>query len=413
VHRSTLGWTTLVALGVAACGTDATDQEVGAPADSPSTIVVTSSGAGAGSLSEALARASADPRISEIALAPGVTSVGARTLSFTGSQLLTIDGRGATLSGETLAITGAMHGVVIRNLTVADAPGNGIEIDVPAAATGEFEVRLVNVTVTDAVDHGVLVEDQENNSAAGIVLDVTQSTFTGNGNVAGASVSDRDGIRVNEGGMGNIRARIVNSRFTNNGADGVELDEQGAGDVQLEVVGTAFDENGPFDPEDYDDGIDVDEAGDGDIVARFTNATANGNFDQGIDLNENDAGNLDVKLVNVTANGNGAEGIDLEEDDDADGGGDLVTEFTNVEASRNGGLDGGPGAKIEEDGPGSLMASLTRVTASDNDEAGLSLEQQGRTGDARGQVTIRNLVAEGNPDGPWVTDGPVDVTTIP
>ncbi|HEX5819820.1 MAG TPA: right-handed parallel beta-helix repeat-containing protein [Gemmatimonadales bacterium] len=397
-------------VAVAACSPD---QSTSVPADSPATITVTSNGDGAGSLADALARAGADQRITEIALGPGVTSVGSRPLSFVGSQLLTINGGGATITGETLHITGAPAGVVIRNLTVAGAPGNGIEIDVPSGATGDYVVRLQNVTVTDAVDHGVLVEDQIDNSAASIVLEVLQGTFTGNGNVAGASVSDRDGIRVNEGGMGDIRARIVGSKFTGNGADGVELDEKGDGDVHVEVVGTSFDDNGPFDTEDYDDGIDVDEDGAGDIVARFTNTTANGNFDQGIDLNENDAGDMDVTLVNVSADGNGGEGIDLEEDDDVDGGGNLLATLTNVSANGNGRLDGAPGAKIEEDGPGSLVATLTDITASNNSEAGLSLEQQGRPGDARGQVTITRLVAEGNPDGPYVTDGPVDVTLVP
>lgn len=407
-HRNIALGSALVA--VAACSSD---QSTSVPADSPATITVTSNGDGAGSLADALARASADERITEIALEPGVTSVGSRALNFRGRQLLTINGRGATISGETLRIAGAPVGVVIRNLTVAGAPGNGIEIDVPADATGDYVVRLQHVTVTDAVDHGVLVEDQLNNSAASIVLEVLHSTFTGNGNVAGASVSDRDGVRVNEGGTGDIHARIVQSQFKGNGADGVELDEKGDGNVHVTVVGTSFDDNGPFDPEDYDDGIDVDEDGAGDIVARFTNSTANGNFDQGIDLNENDAGDLDVTLVNVSADGNGGEGIDLEEDDDVDGGGDLRATLTNVTANGNGRLDGASGAKIEEDGPGTLVASLTRITASNNSEAGLSLEQQERLGDARGQVTIKRLVAEGNPDGPFVTDGAVDVTVVP
>jgi hypothetical protein len=207
-HRNIALGSALVAL--AACSSD---QSTSVPADSPATITVTSNGDGAGSLADALARASADERITEIALEPGVTSVGSRALNFRGRQLLTINGRGATISGETLRIAGAPVGVVIRNLTVAGAPGNGIEIDVPADATGDYVVRLQHVTVTDAVDHGVLVEDQLNNSAASIVLEVLHSTFTGNGNVAGASVSDRDGVRVNEGGTGDIQARIVQSQF--------------------------------------------------------------------------------------------------------------------------------------------------------------------------------------------------------
>lgn len=47
----------------------------------------------------------------------------------------------------------------------------------------------------------------------------------------GVSVSDRDGLRVNQGGLGDlwISARAVTA--DDNAADGIDVDERGSGDV--------------------------------------------------------------------------------------------------------------------------------------------------------------------------------------
>ena len=73
-------------------------------------------------------------------------------------------------------------------------------------------------------------------------------------------MSDRDGLRVNEGGEGDLTITVrVLALLEDNGADGIEVDERGAGDVRVEMFGTRLTRNGPFDPTDLDDGFDIDE----------------------------------------------------------------------------------------------------------------------------------------------------------
>ena len=97
-------------------------------------------------------------------------------------------------------------------------------------------------------------------------MTVIGSRFSGNGNTEGVSVSDNDGLRVNEGGLGDLRITVRLSVFEENGADGIEVDERGDGDIRVDMLLTQLRANGPFDPEDLDDGFDIDEWNNGDVI---------------------------------------------------------------------------------------------------------------------------------------------------
>lgn len=363
-------------------------------------FVTTARNAGPGSFRHAIERANADPAVTTVVFRGGVRSVLLLSaVEFTGTQDLTILGNGATLDAAALdgvtpaALTAfrATGGgdLAVSGLAIRNAPGEGLAVDVPPTLSGgTVRVWLFNVDIVGNRGHGVLVNDQDdpttaetpegdpippdpNGSAASLDVTVLSSRFAGNG----FSVSDRDGLRVNEGGAGSLTFTMKLSAADGNGADGVELDERGDGDVRIDVFGSRFSGNGPLDPADLDDGFDVDELNDGSILGQVVLTTVNDNFEEGLDFNENGAGDLRVNLLLVEANGNREEAIDYEEDDDFAGGGDLVTTMAGIRANGNG-ADGGDGAvKIREKGAGGLQAALTGVETRDNQYDGVNVRE--------------------------------------
>ena len=347
-------------------------------------VVSNADDSGPGSFRDAINRANANPGIARIQFAGSVSVVILRqTVWFTGTQDLTIGGAGATLDGanaggSAFRATGGGD-LAVFNLTVRNAPEQGIAVEVPHFAAGTVHVSLFDVDIVGNKGHGVLVNDQDDpvtsaldgDSAASVDVSVVNTKFIRNG----YSVSDRDGLRVNEGGDGHLTITIVGSLARDNGADGIEVDERGAGDVKVYMFGSQVTGNGPFDPLDLDDGFDIDENDDGSIVGAVLLSSANNNYEEGFDFNENHAGDLRVDMISVEANGNGEEGIDYEEDDDFAGGGDLVTTMTLVGASGNGGIGGDAGLKIREKGTGDLDVTLNGVEASNNSIGGISIRE--------------------------------------
>ncbi|MGD9904624.1 MAG: hypothetical protein AB7U83_14255 [Vicinamibacterales bacterium] len=370
-------------------------------------LVLNARNAGPGSFRDAVDRANGNPAITTIQFLPTVRTIRlTATVEFTGRQPLGIQGAGATLDGAGLA-SGAVllatggGDLAVSNLTVRGGPAEGLDVEVPPTATGVQRVWLFNVAVIDNLGHGVLVNDQVDptapdegepnpaGSAAGLEVTVLASRFLHNG----FSVSDRDGVRVNEGGDGHLVFVMRLSAADGNGADGVELDERGRGDVRIDVFGSRFTANGPLDPADLDDGFDIDELNEGSIIGQVGLTSANDNFEEGLDFNENHAGDLRVNLLLVEANGNREEAIDYEEDDDFAGGGDLVTTMVGVRASGSG-ADGGDGAvKIREKGAGNLQAWLNGVDTRGNDYDGINIRE-----DADGwlQASIVRATSTGN-----------------
>ncbi len=324
-------------------------------------FVTNSSDSGPGSFRASIERANGNPAITTIQFLGRTSTVELeQTVWFTGPQHLAINGSGATLDGSTAGgpafrTTGGGD-LTVSNLTVRNAPAEGISVEVPSAATGTVRIRLVAVCIIDNAGHGVLVNDQddpatpivEGESAASLDVWIVGSRFVRNG----YSVSDRDGLRVNEGGSGDLKITVTLSEAEDNAADGIEVDERGAGDVRVDMFGSRIMRNGKFDPADLDDGFDIDEAGDGSVLGSIRFSAANDNYEEGFDFNENDAGDLAVDMLLVEASGNGEEGIDYEEDDDFAGGGNLIARMELVRA--NGNRGGDAGLKIREKGDGNL-----------------------------------------------------------
>lgn len=399
-----LPFAALAAAGLAACA---------GPVDAPlepslnqgragnGTVWVTSDAdAGAGSFRAAVAVANSDPSVRAIRFRRGVGRIGlASTVEFSGPQDLEVAAAGTTLDGAALPIGASGFTIsgggelTLRNLTVKNAPGTGITVAIPATAHGVIRITLDDVTAYGNGGHGVLVNDQTgyfadpnstagDGSDAGLEVLVFGSRFENNGFAA----IDQDGLRINEGGAGDLTAVIRGTEVLGNGGDGVELDERGPGSAVFDVERTSLDRNGGFDPSDYDDGIDVDEAGDGDVIGRFRQVTASGNFEQGVDLNENDAGDLRVDMTRVVANDNLEEGIEFEEDDDFAGGGDIVSTLVQVTTLRNGTADGDAGLKLREKGPGNLRTRIIGATASGNTPIGGLLLREDADGDLDAEI---------------------------
>lgn len=387
----------LVALSLSATAEAGRDRQV---------LVTTTRDAGAGSFRAAIERANADPGITRVVFATRGRVALASTVDFTGAQALTLDGNGATLDGAAIVAGPAFRAtgggdLSVLGLTVRRAPGEGLDIEVPPTATGVVRVWLSGVDILDNKGHGVLVNDQEdssttdgvqpnaNGSAASVAVAVLNSRFLRNG----FSVSDRDGLRVNEGGAGDlwISARLVTA--SDNAADGIEVDERGSGDVHVDVLGARITGNGVFDPADLDDGFDIDEYDEGSVLGTVALAVVNDNYEEGLDFNENNAGDLRVNLYLVEVNGNREEGIDYEEDDDFAGGGDLVVTMAGVTANRNGLDDGDAGLKIREKGVGALQVALSDVRTIGNLRGGISIRE-----DAEGSLSasIVRATSSGN-----------------
>ncbi len=405
-------------LALAACSDNAviptgpSPRSISAAASADRTAeVTTTADAGPGSLREAVEAASSDPAITTIRLGKRLSVISlATTIDFTGPQALRIEGSGGTIDGTALgALQNALvisggGDVTINDLTVRNAPGVGIAVLIPSDATGTVDVTLNEVVALGNGLHGIFINDQTgyltdpestspDGSDASVSVRITRSRIEDNGDVR----IDEDGLRVNEGGLGDLNAVIEKTVVLNNGGDGIELDERGTGSVIFSVEHSQLIANGGFTSVDYDDGIDVDEAGPGNIEGRFLQVAANGNFEQGVDLNENNEGDLIVVMNQVEASDNAEEGIEFEEDDDFAGGGDIVAELTNITTLRNGEIggviDGDAGLKLREKGAGNLNARIVNATSSDNLIGGILVRE-----DAAGNLdaVLINSVANGN-----------------
>ena len=179
------------------------------------TLFVTSSGdAGDDTFRDAVEQANIDPEINSIKFAANLATIQIDSpVEYTGNQALSIDGNGATIEPDEntldLFISSGGGDLELSRLTFQNGDTNGIFVPVPADAAGEVSVSLTSVVVTGNGLHGLHIADQSANSPASIRLEVLKSSFTGNAKEG----SDFDGIRVDEGGDGNIDAKVINSLF--------------------------------------------------------------------------------------------------------------------------------------------------------------------------------------------------------
>lgn len=360
------------------------------------TLLVTSGDdSGPGTLRAAIETANTNGSSNTIVIRNAVAAIELESSLIYGSdKKLSIQGGGATIQPASgfegdfdLLVSSGGASLSLTRLTFTEG-ANGVYAPVPQDAEGTITFTLDRVNLVDNTTFGLWVDDQAGqggdgaNSDASIRLEARAVTATGNGFLA----SDLDGIRVDEGGVGDIWARLQNVTITDNGADGLELDERGEGGVNLTALQSAFDLNGPKDPADLDDGIDIDEAGGGSIRVKLSDVTINGNFDEGLDLTEDGDGDIIAQLARVQANDNNDEGIKFEEI----GNGNIQVFMLHVEASSTNDEEG---IVIEETGAGNLNASLNRVTANDNAKDGIDLSEEG---DGTFRLSLINVTTRNN-----------------
>ena len=371
------------------------------------TVMVTSEAdTGEGSFRYAVQIASENPGVNRIAFSRRVDTVVIDTaVEYTGAQDLKISGNGVEIVasdnfvGAGVFISSAAADIALSKLTIdgdfqeGENLANGIYVPVPGDATGKVSVSLDRVTIKNAALHGLHIADQLEDSAASIGLKMRRSTVVNNG----IGKIDYDGVRVDEGGEGNLYASISDSQIDANGGDGLELDERGDGNVDAYVTKTSFNDNGFFDedydPEnppvddngeirdeqDLDDGFDIDEAGEGGIIVKVTRSEAINNFDEGFDFDEEDGGGIVMTFDRVLAAGNSDEGVKAGEEDE----GGIIARLSRVDLIGNGDddkaveADGGEGMQISEEDEGSFSARLTRVNAIGNGTQGIKIEEEG------------------------------------
>lgn len=345
------------------------------------TFVVTSDAdTGAGTFRDAVEQANLDADIDRIAFHPSVNTVELESsVEFTGSQDLTIGGRGALLT--TTAATAGTFDLFISsgdaNLKIRDIEfaggAKGFFAPISANASGDISFLFNRVSVQDNGLFGLHIDDQTNGSDASLKVKIFNSDVQGNGTGA----LDFDGVRVDEGGLGDIHARVINTIVNENGGDGLELDERGEGGVRMLTRGSSYNGNGFFDEADLDDGLDIDEADNGGLWFRAVDSTFSGNFDEGLDLDEEQGGNVYINLFKVEANDNVDEGIKVDEKFDDDGinsDGNLVARLRQVVANGNRDEEG---IALTEEGAGNFFASFSFVTANMNGKEGIDLAEEG------------------------------------
>ena len=387
-------------------------------------MVVDSGNDGPGTFRAAIEEANLDSSVDKIRFAKGLDPIVLESsVAYTSGQDLRIAGRGATITSDVegdfdLLVSSGGADLELRDLTF-DGGDEGVYVPVPAAATGTLTVKLHRVALVNNYGHGLHLDDKFADSAASVELIAHKIRVQNNGSIPGpAVIEDRDGIRVDEGGDGDLLASISHSRVIANGGDGIELDETGDGDVVLRAIASKFDDNGFEDPADLDDGFDIDETGDGSVRANVAGSTFNGNRDEGVDFDEEGLGDLIVNLAGVRANGNKDENIKLSEDADAEppdpedydlndpagiaefeadvaavndeGGGDLIAHLAFVQAN---GSEDGDGIRFEEFGFGDLTANLLLVVANGNDDEGIQISEGTDLYDDPDVAAVRDLSA--------------------
>lgn len=415
--------------------------------DRTTTVLVrTDLDAGFGSLRAAVEAANASSTINTIEFETGIANIELdASLEYTGEQPLRIYGRGVVIEGEDcecdllvvsgrgdvvledftfrqgpqdgISVTGGGD-LTLRDVALRDIDGNGLFVEPPMDADGTIRLTLDGVGVIDNGLHGIHVDDLAggavdvtgHNSPAGIVLELLNSIIQGNG--FRVDVTDRDGVRIDEGGAGTVELRLVGTDVLGNAGDGIQVMEAGLGGVLVDIRGSQLNDNGrqPQNPDDLDDGLDVDETGPGSMRVRILETSVSNNFEEGIDLDETGSGGVDVTLETVTATNNNDENIEISEDVDArgepsEGSGDLVFHFSKIAANSS----DTDGVLLEEFGVGTFTGQMLDSSIRFNGGDGIHAVQEG---DEDGFLQLVRAVLTGNAGEPFTVDG-VEVTELP
>ena len=317
--------------------------------------------------------------------------------------------------GDALQVLGEPD-LTIRNVHFEGQTGHGIYFELTDDASGTVAFDFSNVSFDGQGLTGMWVEDQAGGSQAApdpigseasLHFQFRNVTVTNTGfaedeaqscrplpEEAGCPWADFDGMRFNEGGLGDITFDIVGALFTGNAGDGIELDETGEGSANGTVSRSAFDRNGfqPQFPADVDDGCDIDEADPGGVYLVMRNVTVNDNTDEGTDLDEVGSGDVHFEARELTATGNVDENIKItESEDDPTGSGDIILDLVGVTA--DGSLDS-RGARFEEFGAGGVVGSIRNSTFSKNTaDDGLRIDEEGQ---GSVDVSLEGVAGSGN-----------------
>jgi hypothetical protein len=445
VKRASVVSLGILTLALAACGESPIDPY----AENSANLAIAADPSGAtdeSGLQAALAAAAGDPSANVVSLGADITL--SSPLTYMSDYPLTLEGRGYAINASNLtdppspvppggtggkgAPTGSDALVVMGdgNLTVKDlkvhgAPGHGIYREISADAAGTVEVTLRNVHLLDNGMSALWIEEQTAypggaetaiESEASVSLTITKSTIADNGFQSGGVTyscpsdptvgddfencthpfADYDGVRVNEGGNGDLIFRLQDSEVTGNAGDGIELDEKGNGSVLSTVQNSTFVGNGEqpqlfitevgenADPE---DGFDIDEEGLGDIRADFVEVEIGGSYDEGIDLDENGGGAIHSAMTQVAVENSVDENIKFSEDEDEQAGGGVYFQFQNVTS-----IGGDDGIKLEVFGPGNMDGRIvgSRVIGAGGDGIEFPFEKANDSAAApSGTATVR------------------------
>ena len=405
--------------------------------------VVNSNDSGAGSLREALQQASGTEEANAIYIqsnghinikSPLIYSAQSPLFLFGQNQtikanedftLLTIS-EGADLSVEHLKFQGP-GGFDINNRADLDGnKGKGIFIDVRDTQTGVLKLVLHGVRVSDVGGHGVHVFDctiakdaplkcGEGYGGAGVGSDASISISMNGSSIINVGMGgyDADGLRVDERGLGDINASIVNSQFLNNGADGVEFDEGQEGSVIMHAVASKFNNNGiycdvsimkPFMPSEDEGEFEDNQVKPADIISNLViDITEEGKYngaiktgspddgcletevkfhdsgfveefeiaidtDDGVDIDEAGEGDISGQIFDSEVNANADEGFDI---DELNAGGIFMT-INNTIARDN----SDDGFKHSEEDAGSVVGQVENSIAKDNGGKGFVFEEE-------------------------------------
>lgn len=406
--RRSLPVTLAAAVALAACSDtpvsplDDSVETVRADAASSAVAVVDNAAdAGPGSLRAAIARANASSSVQRIIIKRGVGTIAlTEPVVFDGGQRLRIDGNGAAVNGSAIAYTAESEvtgeadpapsalqfvgggDLIVQDLAVVEATGHGVYVEVPSSA-GNVSVFFTRVALERNGMSGLWVDDQVNDSDASVTVRLNRVSVVDNG--FRPDVFDYDGVRVNEGGKGDLRVDLNFVTATGNAGDGVEVDERGYGDVWMWSRFSTYNDNGtqPQNTDDLEDGLDADEIGPGSIYAYVQGGEISRNQDEGFDLDEEGTGDIRAVVIGVTLRENQDDNVSYTEDEEFEEGGDVIHLFHRVVAE--GSMDG-DGIKLEEFGPGSLKGSMSSMELRGNDDEAVQYEEVGE-GDLEVLVT--------------------------
>lgn len=369
------------------------------------------------SLKSAIAMANADSSINKIVFAKNAHIRLTSPVIYTGSQDLILSGNESTIDGnmagsfvldtDLTAITtdGTLvfktaGDIVINKLTIINSAARGIVVNIPDDAQGnDSKVVLHKVNILNSALYGLHIDDNadefdegDKGSAVGVELNISQSSFIGNG----LGAIDFDGIRIDERGRGGISVMITDTHIDGNGGDGLELDEAGKGNVKVSMQRVTLNDNGFYNKEDLDDGFDIDEAGKGDIEVSLSQVEVNRNRDEGLDFDEQGEGSVVLLLRGVVALDNTDEGIKVDEQD----AGNIEAKVVDSKVMGN----GDEGLQLSELGEGRIVVQLQKVSAADNKGYGVKIEQwfvedEKQPVEEAGSVTTKELILSDNGKG--------------